>query len=96
MRNFIAISKAIETEPVMMFQFMVLDLLKTFLRAGLQDNKEQLLEDDLPVSEQVQVIQLAFLRGMAIDWKQAQRAVEVLGARFKRVYGGAFRLGKSE
>src|SRR5262245_54489706 len=47
LEKFIAISKAIETEPVIMFQFMVLDLLKTLLRAGLKEHKDQILEEDV-------------------------------------------------
>jgi len=100
--KFIAISKAIETEPVMMFRFMVLDLLKTFLRAGLRDNKDQIVDEDSNFSDPAQLsnafelIQLAFLRGVVIDWRQAKMALEELGARFKKMYGPAFRLGDSE
>jgi hypothetical protein len=103
LEKFIAISKAIETEPVIMFQFVVLDLLKTLLRAGLEDNKDQIVsEEDFNLSEEVsisnafQMIQLAFLRGVAIDWRQAKMALEDLGARFRKTYGPAFRLAESE
>jgi len=102
LEKFIAISKAIETEPVIMFQFMALDLLKTLLRAGLKDNKDQIVKEDFNLSDKVQIsdafemIQLAFLRGVAIDWGRAKMALEDLGARFKKTYGPAFRLGDSE
>jgi hypothetical protein len=85
-----------------MFQFMVLDLLKTLLRAGLKDNKDQIVEEDFNLSEKVQVsnaftmIQWAFLRGVAIDWGQAKMSLEDLGARFKKMYGPAFCLGDRE
>jgi hypothetical protein len=100
LEKFIAISKAIETEPVIMFQFMVLDLLKTLLRAGLKDSKDQISDDDFNLSEEGQIsnsfemIQLAFLRGVAIDWGRAKMALEDLGARFRKTYGPAFRLGE--
>lgn len=102
LEKFIAISKAIETEPVIMFQFMVFDLLKTLLRAGLKDNKDQIVEEEFNLSEKGRIsnafkmIQLAFLRGVAIDWARAKMALEDLGARFKKMYGPAFRLGDPE
>ena len=89
LEKFIAISKAIETEPVIMFQFMALDLLKTLLRAGLKDNKDQIVKEDFNLSDKVQI-------SVAIDWGRAKMALEDLGARFKKTYGPAFRLGDSE
>ena len=100
LEKFIAISKAIETEPVLTFHFMVLDLMKTLFRTGLKDNKDQLFEEDVTetaeLSDSFELIQLAFLRGVAIDWGRAKMALEDLGARFKKMYGAAFRLGDSE
>jgi hypothetical protein len=96
--KFIAISKAIETEPVIMFQFMVFDLLKSLLRAGLNNNRNRVLDEDIDLSDQVEIcnsfklIELAFLSGVVIDWGRAKMALENLAARFKRMYGSAFRL----
>ena len=82
------------------FHFMVLDLMKTLFRTGLKDNKDQLFEEDVTetaeLSDSFELIQLAFLRGVAIDWGRAKMALEDLGARFKKMYGAAFRLGDSE
>jgi hypothetical protein len=100
LEKFIAISKAIETEPVMMFHFMVHDLVKTLFRAGLKENRDQMFEEDFEETAQLsnsfELIQLAFLRGVAVDWGRAKMAMDDLGARFKTMYGPAFRLGDSE
>src|SRR5262249_32990622 len=100
LEKFIAISKAIETEPVLMFHFMVLDLVKTLFRAGLKDSKDQLFDEDVTetaeLSKSFDLIQLAFLRGVAIDWGHVKMAMDDLGAKFKKMYGPAFNFGDSE